>query len=97
MSSSLARQPGRVRRHLSPFVILFDTSRTIVAARVYQHHQARNGEKPHHRHAKQLFSGAIGVYIDRIVETKGLDALDKKKAKREAQSRVEAQAQSNYS
>ncbi|KAG8986049.1 hypothetical protein FRB93_005525 [Tulasnella sp. JGI-2019a] len=66
------------------------------AARAWEHHKAKNGEPPKHEHAKEIFAGIIGAAVDRIVETKGLDAFDKQKAKKEAQKRAEEQAASNY-
>ena len=35
--------------------------------------------------AKELFAGFAGAFIDREVETKGLDFVDRERAKRHAQ------------
>jgi len=54
------------------------------AAKAYENHKASSGEAPSHTFAKELLAGAAGAFIDREVETRGLDFIDKEKAKREA-------------
>ncbi|KAG8887047.1 hypothetical protein FRB98_000626 [Tulasnella sp. 332] len=66
------------------------------AAKAWEHHKAKNGEPPKHEHAKEFLAGLVGVAVDRIVETKGLDAIDKHKAKKEAERLAQEQAASNY-
>lgn len=66
------------------------------AARLWEHHKEKNGEKPTHSHAKELIAGFAGAFVDRMVETKGLDFIDKQKAKKKAQERAEGQIASNY-
>ncbi|KAG8979867.1 hypothetical protein FRB94_011265 [Tulasnella sp. JGI-2019a] len=66
------------------------------AARAWEHHKAEKGEPPSHAHAKEIFAGITGAFVDRIVETKGLDAIDKAKAKKEAQKRLEEHAARHY-
>ncbi|KIO23137.1 hypothetical protein M407DRAFT_244904 [Tulasnella calospora MUT 4182] len=66
------------------------------AARMWEHHKEKNGEPPSHPHAKELIAGFAGAFVDRIVETKGLDFIDKQKAKKRAQERAEDQVGSNY-
>jgi hypothetical protein len=53
------------------------------AAKAYENHCAKNGKPPSHEKAKELFAGFSGVAVDRLVETKGLDFIDKEKAKRQ--------------
>lgn len=62
------------------------------AAKAYEDHKAKNGEPDNHATAKELLAGFAGAFIDREFETKGLDYLDKQKAKHHA---VE-QAHSRY-
>ncbi|KAI6122197.1 hypothetical protein EDD16DRAFT_1829182 [Pisolithus croceorrhizus] len=52
------------------------------AAKAYENHRAKNGEPASHAQAKELLAGFAGAFIDREVETKGLDFLDRQKAKR---------------
>ncbi|KAF8882900.1 hypothetical protein CPB84DRAFT_1790452 [Gymnopilus junonius] len=58
------------------------------AAKAYEKHVATNGAPDSHAKAKELLAGFAGVFIDRIVETKGLDYVDKKKAQRHAHDQV---------
>ncbi|KAF7799126.1 hypothetical protein EIP86_010356 [Pleurotus ostreatoroseus] len=51
------------------------------AAKAYEQHCARNGQPPSHEKAKELLAGFAGAFIDREVETKGLDFIDRQKAK----------------
>ncbi|KAE8414265.1 hypothetical protein BDV36DRAFT_299179 [Aspergillus pseudocaelatus] len=55
-------------------------------------------EKPDsHAEAKELIAGFAGAFLDRVIETKGLDYIDKKKAQREAQNHVdEVVVEDNY-
>lgn len=43
------------------------------------------GQPPNHQMAKELFAGFAGAFIDREVETRGLDFIDREKAKRQAE------------
>ncbi|KAI6133514.1 CipC protein [Pisolithus thermaeus] len=58
------------------------------AAKAYENHKARNGEPSSHAQAKELLAGFAGAFIDREVETKGLDFLDRQKAKRHAEEQA---------
>lgn len=60
------------------------------AAKAYEQHRAQNGRPDSHAQAKELIAGFAGAFIDREVETKGLDFIDRERAKREARSRAEA-------
>ncbi|KAJ7123982.1 hypothetical protein C8R43DRAFT_1031494 [Mycena crocata] len=59
------------------------------AAKAYENHCAENGQPDSHAKAKEIIAGLSGAFIDRIVETKGLDFIDKQKAKRHAEERTE--------
>ncbi|KAH9948064.1 hypothetical protein B0H21DRAFT_690787 [Amylocystis lapponica] len=52
------------------------------AAKAYEHHCAAHGKPPTHEKAMEILAGLSGAFVDRIVETKGLDYVDKEKAKR---------------
>ncbi|KAJ4128003.1 hypothetical protein NW768_008287 [Fusarium equiseti] len=52
------------------------------AAKAYEEHCARNGEPDSHAKAKEFIAGAIGAFVDREVETRGLDFIDREEAKR---------------
>ncbi|KAF7317406.1 hypothetical protein HMN09_00476900 [Mycena chlorophos] len=59
------------------------------AAKAYEKHCAANGKPDNHAKAKELMAGFAGMFIDRIVETKGLDYVDKQKAKKHAHEKHE--------
>ncbi|KAG8992857.1 hypothetical protein FRB94_011264 [Tulasnella sp. JGI-2019a] len=67
-----------------------------IAAKAYEHHQIKKGETPSHANAKAFFAGIIGASVDRLVETKGLDAIDKAKAKKHAEERFDSQTNFDY-
>ncbi|EIN10650.1 hypothetical protein PUNSTDRAFT_26062, partial [Punctularia strigosozonata HHB-11173 SS5] len=51
------------------------------AAKAYEKHCRENGKPASHAEAVEIFSGIAGAFVDRMVETKGLDFIDKEKAK----------------
>ncbi|KAJ7205732.1 hypothetical protein GGX14DRAFT_644236 [Mycena pura] len=57
------------------------------AAKAYEKHCADNGKPESHAKAKELLAGLAGAFIDRMVESKGLDYVDKEKAKHEAEKK----------
>ncbi|KAF8630579.1 hypothetical protein AX17_005391 [Amanita inopinata Kibby_2008] len=59
------------------------------AAKAYEKHVAANGKPDSHAQAKEFCAAAAGAFIDHIVETKGLDFVDKQKAKHEARKHAE--------
>ncbi|KAF7316851.1 hypothetical protein HMN09_00418800 [Mycena chlorophos] len=56
----------------------------FAAAKEYEKHCEQNGKPQSHAEAKELLAGFAGAFIDREVETRGLDAIDVAKAKYEA-------------
>ncbi|KAJ7507891.1 hypothetical protein B0H11DRAFT_1969142 [Mycena galericulata] len=58
------------------------------AAKKYEEHCAAHGKPSSHAKAKELIAAFSGAFVDRMVETKGLDAIDKHKAKSEAAKRA---------
>jgi len=54
------------------------------AAKAYENHCEANGQPESHQVAKELLAGFAGAFVDREVETRGLDFIDKEKAKRQA-------------
>ncbi|WOO85699.1 uncharacterized protein LOC62_07G009195 [Vanrija pseudolonga] len=61
----------------------------FAAARAYEQKQARDGAPPNHQLAKELIAAFAGAEVDKLIETKGLNALDREKAKRAAQQQAE--------
>ena len=59
------------------------------AMKAYENHVAQNGEPDSHAKAKELMAGFAGAFVDREFETRGLDFVDREKAKYEARKRAE--------
>ncbi|KAG8700770.1 hypothetical protein FRC08_004460 [Ceratobasidium sp. 394] len=66
------------------------------AAKAYEEHVARNGKPDSHSKAKEFLAGAIGAFVDREVETRGLDYIDREKAKHHARQQADAALANNY-
>ncbi|KAI0043640.1 hypothetical protein FA95DRAFT_1609233 [Auriscalpium vulgare] len=66
------------------------------AAKAYEKHVAASGKPTSHEKAKEIFAGLAGAFIDREVETHGLNALDKAKAKHEAKKHAEEGLANEY-
>ncbi|KAL4062853.1 hypothetical protein J3A83DRAFT_4300909 [Scleroderma citrinum] len=63
------------------------------AAKAYEDHRAASGHPDSHAKAKELVAGFAGAFVDRMAETKGLDLLDRERAKHAARE----QAQQSFS
>ncbi|OBZ70448.1 hypothetical protein A0H81_10041 [Grifola frondosa] len=59
------------------------------AAKAYEKHCDQNGRPQSHEKAKEILAGLTGAFVDRIVETKGLDYVDSARAKHAAKQRTE--------
>ncbi|GAA6015292.1 hypothetical protein JCM11491_001001 [Sporobolomyces phaffii] len=59
------------------------------AEKAYERHVAQNGKPPNHQLAKELFAGFAAAEADKLIETKGLDFLDREKAQRQARQVAE--------
>ncbi|KAJ5871321.1 uncharacterized protein N7529_003674 [Penicillium soppii] len=66
------------------------------AAKAYEDHVAQNGQPPSHAKAKELLAGFAGAFIDREVETRGLDFVDAERAKHEAKERSHRAYEDRY-
>ncbi|KAJ5643819.1 uncharacterized protein N7484_006326 [Penicillium longicatenatum] len=60
------------------------------AMKAYEEHEAREGKVDNHAKAKEIIAGLAGAFIDREVETKGLDFIDREKAKHHAKQAYES-------
>ncbi|RMZ78934.1 hypothetical protein DV737_g3713, partial [Chaetothyriales sp. CBS 132003] len=60
------------------------------AAREYEKHQEANGKPANHQVAKELLAGFAGAFVDREAETRGLDFIDREKAKRHAREQIDS-------
>ncbi|KAH8118279.1 putative phosphoglycerate mutase family protein [Phellopilus nigrolimitatus] len=66
------------------------------ATKAYENHVAKNGKPASHAQAKELLAGFSGAFVDREVETKGLNFFDKEKAKHHAKQQVNSQVAQDY-
>ncbi|KAG2147552.1 hypothetical protein DEU56DRAFT_784561 [Suillus clintonianus] len=60
------------------------------AAKAYEKHVQKNGKPANHAKAVELLAALTGGFIDRIAETKGMDEVDKEKAKHAAHERAKS-------
>ncbi|KAG9127117.1 hypothetical protein FRC07_000621 [Ceratobasidium sp. 392] len=75
---------------------LISGAASFEAAKAYEEHVARNGKPDSHAKAKEFLAGAIGAFVDREVETRGLDFIDKEEAKRHARQQADSRLADNY-
>ncbi|GAA5985382.1 hypothetical protein JCM11641_006382 [Rhodosporidiobolus odoratus] len=67
------------------------------AQKAYAAHCAKNGKPESHQVARELFAAFAAAEADKLIETKGLDFLDKEEAKRQARQQAEsAISEDNY-
>ena len=53
--------------------------------KAYESHVAKNGQPDSHARAKEIAAGLAGAFVDREVESRGLDFVDRAKAKYEGE------------
>ncbi|CAI0642475.1 hypothetical protein CGCF415_v003956 [Colletotrichum fructicola] len=66
------------------------------AMKLFEDRQRKNGEPVKHQFAKEMLAGIAGAEVDKLFETKGLDYLDREKAKRHAEKQAEHLYQEQY-
>lgn len=87
-NDQLENTPHEHKGHLSHELIAGAASYEAVKA--YNEHCEREGKPNDHAKAMQLLAGFAGGAIDKLIETKGLDFVDKQKAKRHAEEQVKS-------
>ncbi|EIW74647.1 hypothetical protein CONPUDRAFT_170000 [Coniophora puteana RWD-64-598 SS2] len=70
---------------------LLASAASYEAMKAYEKHVKDQGHPDSHAKAKEMIATLSGGFIDRMVETKGLDAIDKEKAKRQASAHADSQ------
>jgi hypothetical protein len=58
--------------------------KSVVALKAYEDHVRSSGEQVSHPMMKEMLAGFAAAEVDKLFETKGLDYLDREKAKRMA-------------
>ncbi|KAG8214353.1 hypothetical protein J3R82DRAFT_9324 [Butyriboletus roseoflavus] len=64
---------------------LIAAAASFEAMKTWNEHKTKNGEQVNHAMAKEILAAASGAFIDRMIETKGLDAIDKYKVKQQSE------------
>ncbi|KAH6896047.1 hypothetical protein B0T10DRAFT_479357 [Thelonectria olida] len=67
------------------------------AMKLWEDRQRDSGEPVKHSFAKEIIAGLAGAEVDKLVETKGLDYVDREKAKRHARQQAEHLYDQQYS
>ncbi|GAA5860625.1 hypothetical protein JCM3774_006232 [Rhodotorula dairenensis] len=67
------------------------------AQKAYARHCEQNGRPESHQKARELFAAFAAAEADKLIETKGLDFMDREEVKRQARRHAEeAIAPDNY-
>ncbi|EIW85878.1 hypothetical protein CONPUDRAFT_148013 [Coniophora puteana RWD-64-598 SS2] len=66
------------------------------ASKAYENHCKSKGKPANHAKAVEMASAVAGGFIDKIAETKGMDAMDKEKAKHSASQHVSQNLQKDF-
>ncbi|OJJ99785.1 hypothetical protein ASPACDRAFT_60614 [Aspergillus aculeatus ATCC 16872] len=64
--------------------------------KLFEDHQRKEGKPVSHAFAKELLAGIVGSQIDRLAETKGMDEVDKIRAKKHAQENAHQMYEEHY-
>ncbi|CDR44329.1 RHTO0S09e02696g1_1 [Rhodotorula toruloides] len=59
------------------------------AQKAYASHVAANGKPESHQKARELLAAFAAAEADKLIETKGLDFIDREEAKRQARQHAE--------
>jgi deoxyribodipyrimidine photolyase-like uncharacterized protein len=76
--------------------VLFCISLVSIAMKAFEDHCRDTGETVTHGKMKELLAGFAAAEVDKLVETKGLDFLDREKLKRLASHQAHALANEKY-
>ncbi|TPX51733.1 hypothetical protein SeLEV6574_g00143 [Synchytrium endobioticum] len=66
------------------------------AMKAYQDHQRKLGHPVHNQFAKEILASIAAAEVDRLIETKGLDWIDRHKAKRNAVEQAQQMYDQQY-
>jgi len=68
----------------------------FAAMHAYEAHLRATGEEPSHAKMKEFLAAIAAAEVDKLVETKGLNAIDRHKAKKEAEQHAHMLAEQRY-
>ncbi|OTB07680.1 hypothetical protein M426DRAFT_71477 [Hypoxylon sp. CI-4A] len=66
------------------------------AMKIFEDRQRKEGKPVEHAFAKEILAGIAGAEADKLIETKGLDFVDREKAKRHARQQAEELYDNHY-
>jgi Protein of unknown function (DUF3759) len=58
------------------------------AMRMYEHHREREGITEHHEFGKEMIAGFAAAEADKLFEGRGLDHIDRERARRQAEEQA---------
>jgi hypothetical protein len=68
----------------------------FAAMKAYESHLRASGQEPSHALMKEILAGIAAAEVDKLVETKGLDYVDRHKAKKLAEKQAHELADQRY-
>ncbi|KAI0166771.1 hypothetical protein GGR52DRAFT_73668 [Hypoxylon sp. FL1284] len=66
------------------------------AMKLFEDRQRKEGKTVNHAFAKEMLAGIAGAEVDKLFETKGLDYIDREKAKHHAKKQAEEMYEHQY-
>jgi hypothetical protein len=66
------------------------------ALKAYNDYEAKQGKPQNYAFVKELLAGFAAAEVDKLCETKGLDYLDRQKAKKQAEQQAHAIYEEKY-
>ncbi|KAF8522908.1 hypothetical protein BU17DRAFT_64109 [Hysterangium stoloniferum] len=69
----------------------------FAAMRAYESHLRATGQQPSHSLMKEIIAGIAAAEVEKLVETKGMDWIDRHKAKKLAEKQAHELAERRYS
>ncbi|KAI2470244.1 hypothetical protein F4781DRAFT_180937 [Annulohypoxylon bovei var. microspora] len=66
------------------------------AMKLFEDRQRKEGKTVNHGFAKEVLAGIAGAEVDKLFETKGLDFIDREKAKHHAKKQAEHLYEQQY-
>ncbi|KAL2132925.1 hypothetical protein VTI74DRAFT_3146 [Chaetomium olivicolor] len=75
---------------------LIGSAAAFEGMRIWEKEQRKEGKPVNHGVAKELLAAAVGFEVDKLLETKGLDFIDREKAKHHAKKQAEHLYEQHY-
>lgn len=64
--------------------------------KLFEDHQRKEGKPVSHQFAKELLAGFVGGEVDKLAETKGMDAYDRERAHHQAKENARGMYDQHY-